>query len=261
MNKTLSTIMVATFALMLAACGGKTAREGNDVTNQTYDVAAADTADEDREMTEEEIEADGGIVKGKIIPIEQSWRKKTLTNVTGQGRTGIKAFAQAFCEAFPDYIPNKLLLQYLTTGKMTHPQAEIFGINDQSKKGYISSVMRTENTWNTDCCYWKRNDGHSLVAFWLAEQFENDDIDTHLIAFYDYDPKKNTMTPEPALTEMVEDVAKNFRTYIVTLPAEGKDITLMCIKENDSAEDSFEDICYDLTWNGYAFSVTEQSDR
>lgn len=69
------------------------------------------------------------------------------------------------------------------------------------------------------------------------------------------------MTPEPALTEMVEDVAKNFRTYIITLPAEGKDITLMCFKENDSDEDSFEDICYDLIWNGYAFSVTEQSDR
>ena len=125
-----------------------------------------------------------------------------------------------------------------------------------ASNGYLACLALLQYDTVTECCYWNRNNGHKLVAFWLSATFENSSLDRHLAAFYDYDPATGIMTPEPKLTQMIEQAASQYDAYSVRLPEEGKDIMIYDYTINEE-EDSAEIKNYALRWNGYDFKLEE----
>lgn len=217
---------------------GESGLKGEDAT-ETSETAKA----EDDASTKEEI----------ISQIKKAWRNKSISVVSNSGAPGIKDFAKAFCLVYPDYAPNKCLLEYVN-----NPSGYVRGdgksaITDKSSNGYLKSDFEYQYGWLTECCYWKRNNGHRLVAFWLAESHESGWEDC-VVAFYDYDPQTGVMTPETSLCDMIEKEVKRFQTYNLRLPIEGKDIEIYAVSY-DNDENMTDEGNYKLVWNGQTFKM------
>ena len=232
MRKKIFTAAIMALALTMLACGKK-----------------EKTSKEDNAYPSEEM-ADAESV---ISSIREVWKTKTIDVGDNEGTPDIGQFAFAFCEEYPDYEPNAALQEYLAQPKDYNEENTDFHINDDTSNGYLSSTLMTEYDFRTDCCYWKRKNGHQLVAFWLCEQHEGMDVPENLVLFYDYDPKTFKMTPEPQLTELVEKNTASFPTYEVRLPDEGKDIEIMTYTDAD--EESYDVSSFKMIWNGQNFIV------
>ena len=104
----------------------------------------------------------------------------------------------------------------------------------------------------TDVCYWNRKDGHQLVAAYMEDSGEGGWFE-NLVVFYDYDYANDLMTPEPELTQMIEDRMKKFDAYSVQLPREGKDIEVAGYVI-DEEQDNADGITLKLKWDGQTFN-------
>jgi len=250
---------LAALPFVLGACGDKKANKDKDADDKSEKVEA-------RAEFEEEPQGDerGDANESEIAAIRRIWTSHTLKDVTEGKKAGIELFALAFCTEYSNYKPNEALCKYLnsTTRKEeveVDMDIEDYGpltvhIDNQQQKGFISSSAMTQFDWLTDCCYWKRDNGHCLVAFWMSEGHEDPDTNDQFLLFYDYDPDTDSMTPEKSLVRMVDDVVGDFDSYGAELPADGKDIILngyTIDEENDSAEITE----FLLRWNGHDFKV------
>ena len=252
-NKFLIVALVA-LPFMLVACGDKAKQSEQNA--------------EKKEKTEKAEKKEKSVAKSKVkkdrsdseIPtIRRKWASEPLIDVAVGEPADIYRFAYAFCKEYAYYKPNKMIFDYIDDPGLYDEDETGFTIDDQPRKGYLSCSLMAECDWSTVCCYWKRDNGHRLVAFWLVEQQESDPLDDHLLAFYDYDPDTDNMMPEEELTEKVEDAMDRFDTYTVRLPADGKDIELIG-HDIDEEDDSAENTYYILRWNGYDFRMEKQDD-
>ena len=250
MKKSMFWMVLATTALMLTACGGKTAKsESEDEKSETAAVQ--------EEMTGMDEEDDSDVLDGnrQIDKIRQAWASQTIA--TEGKNVNIGMLAKAFCKQYADYQPNKVLLRYLNGEKNYNEGLPFeYNVNDMTSNGYLRCLALLQYDMLTECCYWNRNNGHKLVAFWLSATFESSTMDRHLAAFYDYDPATGIMTPEPKLTEMIEQTASQYDAYTIQLPDEGKDIMIYDYTINYE-DDSAESKNYALRWNGYDFKLEE----
>lgn len=255
MKNYLTAFVVAAMLLSFQACGSK--NEGAEKNADEEKTEVADQTVKDAEAQEEatedsDAEADEGFAS-EIENIEKVWRTQAIEVESGDITPGIQQFALAFCKMYPKYSPNAALQSYLIEPKAYNEEKTGCHINDATKNGYLTSRAMSQFNLNTDCCYWKCNNGHRLVAFWLDEGFENPDNDAHLALFYDYDPATDTMTPKPELTDMILKAAKSADEYSVTLPEEGKDITLTLF--TDGGDDNYDSTEKIMKWNGQGFNL------
>ena len=241
-TKTKTMIWLAALSLMLTACGEKKAKDVLVAEDKTEAVSETQTEDEDY-APESEVDV-----------VSSVWEMSPLTGVAKDGKAGIEQFADKFCYEYNNYKPNQVLCDYLRDPAKY--DNEDFNINCQPKKGYISCRGLFQSGYDTECCYWKRKNGHSLVAFWLDEGHESG-AEYQLLAFYDYDPDTDTMTPEPALSKKLTDVVDKYDSYSVTLPEEGKDIELIGYTDDEEEEDCIA-TCFQAHWNGNDFMKIEQ---
>ena len=245
-KNTLSTMLLV-MALTFAACGTKS---GESTPNEKADQPTQTEKTEKAEETEATVDEEGE--KSAISHIKEVWKTKTIDLGEREELPDVKQFALAFSEAYPDYKPNAAMKAYLAQPKNYDETKTGFHINtEQTRNGFISSRGMGQFDWDTDCCYWKRKDGHRLVAFWLSEGHENSGESQ--VLFYDYNPETYTMTPEPQLTDLVEKNAASFADFSVRLPAEGKDIEVMTFTENDM--DSYDTTSFQMIWDGQTFSI------
>ncbi|MCR4604043.1 MAG: hypothetical protein K5683_11015 [Prevotella sp.] len=256
-------ILVALAALpfVLGACGDKKANQAKDADDKSE--AVEERVDEESEQQGDE---QGDADESEIAAIRRSWASHTLGGVTAGKKAGIELFARAFCRQYPSYKPNEALTDYLDSATRSGElQVDMededygpipFRVDNQQQKGYISCGALTQFDWLTDCCYWKRDNGHCLVAFWMSEGHESG-YEEQLLLFYDYDPDADSMIPEKALVKKVDKVVGDFDSYRAELPADGKDIILygyITDEENDSAETTE----FLLRWNGNDFNIEQQ---
>ena len=235
-------VALAALSLMLTACGEK----------KTKDVLAAE--DKTETANENQNEDENYTPESEVDVISSVWEMSPLAGVAKDGKVGIEQFAQKFCYEYNNYQPNKELCDYLRDPAKYNN--EDFDINCQSKKGYISCRGMFQCSFDTECCYWKRKNGHSLVAFWLYEGHESG-AEYQLLAFYDYDPDTDTMTPEPALSKRLLDVVDKYDSYSVILPAEGTDIEIIGYTDNEE-EDNCIATDYQAHWDGNDFTKIEE---
>lgn len=248
------------FSLMLMSCGGQSANKSGR-TGADDDAAAEETADAKKAVVEEN--ADEGAPEGRtgdseILNIRRVWGNQPIA-VASDGKTvNIEVLASAFCKQYAKYKPNEVLRENLV-GKPSYGEDDLgslFNFENKSANGYLSCMAMIQYDWLTTCCYWKRSNGHKLVAFWLLETYEGDKKPACLLAFYDYDPATDTMTPETGLTKKVEEKMSSFDAYTVHLPDEGKDINITG-HQIDYEEDCAYNTDFLLRWNGNDFAIEQ----
>ncbi|MBQ0049297.1 MAG: hypothetical protein KBT12_03515 [Bacteroidales bacterium] len=115
------------------------------------------------------------------------------------------------------------------------------------KNGYLRHVVEGAGKLETQCCYWKRNNGRCLVGFY----YDNHDMDanggiscTSFLQFYTYNETLRTLEPiRNPWDEEIEGVGH----LIAELPCKGKDLRYRWGNEEDDTPWST------LSWNGYDF--------
>ena len=239
----------------VAACGKKEnqASQANEPETAINEPETA-MADQPREITsvgesEEPVTDNTPVEASGLQHIRDTWQSQKFAVEPGDMSPGVMQFAFAFCQQYEGFAPNAALLAYLTEPRGYDPEQTGYVIDNKEANGFVSAHGMSQYGRLTDCCYWKCRDGHQLVAFWLYEGTESGD--DHLLLFYDYDRTYDLMTPRPALTRMVEDVASHSDNYAVHLPIQGKDLAIDLF--TDSGDDSYETRTVRLKWNGDGF--------
>lgn len=256
MKRTVLSLIFAACLLPLASCSDKPAEQAQDAEAPTEAVAQNTPAAQSAGAAETATPAADG---HEIPPIRSRWASIALEGIQGGKTAGIDQFALAFCNQYPNYKPNAELAEYIKSPKTYNHQKTGASFDDMKRNGYYACFLADDLPWNTICCYWKRNNGHRLVAFYLIETQDEWEQTDQLLAFYDFDPATGIMTPEPDLTKMIEDTAAPYDVYHITLPSEGKDIGLLChniVPKHDRGRE----VIINFRWNGNGFDKEIERD-
>ena len=265
---------LAAFLFVLTACENKKAEQPQNKDNQKQEVVDDKNNDnkkqevvDDKNNDNQNVQVINGPTQkeespeetpGNIEIIRNVWEMTPIPGIAEKGKVDIERFARAFCYEYSNYEPNKALCDYLKDPKGYNN--EDYRIDNQKSNGYIKCQGMFQVSWDVTGCYWNRDNGHKLVAFWLEQGHESDpELADALVVFYDYDPAKDVMTPEPALGKAIEKAMAHYDTYSVVLPDKGKDIELVGYKidyKNDSAEPYY----YIYRWNGNDFKLEKAKD-
>ena len=234
---------LAAFSFMLTACGNKQAKQPNNADNNKQEVVDERTQEEDSPAS----------TPGDIGVIRSVWSRNPISGAAAVDGKDIERFAYVFCKKYSRYEPNQVLLSYLKNPKGFNN--EDYEVDNHTNNGYIKCMGRFQVSYDVTGCYWNRNNGHKLVAFWMEEGHESDpSLADNLLVFYDYDSATDMMTPEPALSEAIDNAMDQYDEYSIVLPDKGKDIEIvgyMIDYENDSAESTY----YIYRWNGNDFKL------
>lgn len=240
MKRTFLAIMVVAAGLMMTACFNNSSNNNN----------PNDNGNKKNEVTP--VQPEGKVVADPsgIDAIRKTWAKGPFDLDKGDIDPDIETFAFAICKKFPTCKTNKAMMDYLMDPKGYNN--EEYKIESSPRNGYIHCMRQVQTTPITDVCFWNRKNGNKLVAAYMEDTHESGEWAERLVVFYDYDPATDVMTPEPALTKMIENRIKSFDTYAVVLPKEGKDIKVIGYvidEENDSADA----VNLQLKWDGNTF--------
>jgi hypothetical protein len=233
---------LAAFSFMLTACENKANKQE---TPETPAETVVEEQTEEPTFTADDV--------NQIGVIRSVWEVNPIPGAAVNGKTDIERFASVFCNEYSNYEPNLVLLNYLKDPKGFND--ENYRVDNQKSNGYIKCMGMFQVSHDVTCCYWNRNNGHKLVAFWMEKGHESDPtLGDNLLVFYDYDPATDKMDPEPKLSEAIATAMAQYDDYTVVLPDKGKDIELvghMIDYENDSAENTY----YIYRWNGNDFKL------
>lgn len=239
--------------LMISACGNSQKNNDKSVdSDSTKDTPTAAQAEEEEDYYDTPSRG--------IDAIRAAWKSKTIKVDAGTTAPDIKELAFAFCKTYPQCETNRALMGYLNSPESSTKDEYELGLDDGfnyfinciPKEGYIRCMGEIEVDRFTYGCYWNRENGHKLFAAFMEECWETADWDQCLVVFYDYDPATDVLTPEPALTDMIENRMKDYFIYIVRLPEEGKDIEVVGFESIE--EDACADETFTLKWNGNTFN-------
>ena len=198
-----------------------------------------------------------------IVSIRKTWTSKTISVNAGKKTPDIKQLALAFCKTYPQCETNKAMMACLISPNAALKESyEIasngtkgnfsYHIDCKPRNGYIRCIATVETAPLTIACLWNRNNGHKLFAANMENTHENMAYDERLVVFYDYDSTTDVMTPDAALTDMIEKRVKGYDFYSVILPEQGKDIEVWAFtidKDSDTSESKE----MKLKWNGMNF--------
>lgn len=178
--------------------------------------------------------------------IDKGWAKKPINNVVN-GSLGI--MLERFDQTWPTWMGTAI------RGAMEKGESKVvldeetnLTVTIDSKNGYVEVGDAGTDGESMSACYWNRSNGHKLLAVHMSDPT---DPFIELVCFYDYDPQKKALIPEP-------DILAGFRKwtpenpYYYVLPKQGKTLAI----EEWTAEGRRRHI---FTWNGMkpVFSKTE----
>lgn len=185
--------------------------------------------------------------------IASRWTQKNIpVTVTHKGKP-VHDYAQAICAQFSDYLPNAYMVDYLSSpGNYTYEEKHYL-VEDDPRHGFIKIDGGGQFDFMTEVCYWKRKNGHALVAVLLqiGHEGEGQYTDAALL-FYDFNPKTHMLTPDMLVKRDVDTIlARHDGKPNFELPKEDKDISLSYTKWDPEEDFIFED--YTLKWTGNSF--------
>ncbi|MBR5102080.1 MAG: hypothetical protein IK092_03045 [Muribaculaceae bacterium] len=263
--------LLALIVIMLGSCSGENKGGGFGIkgfgADQDEDKietgAKADSADEYANEAEEFVdfeteEAEEPVseetkLTGDLASYVRSWDKVRI-KVDGGSSPNVRMFAKALCRQFNGYGPAEALENYTTYPNDYDYNEDLYQIEDKTSNGYIHCTGLTQFQNKIACCYWRRSNGHRLVALWIGAEKENPSLNKHLLAFYDFDPSTGYLTPEKELTRKVDNKVRGYDSYVVDLPIEGKNIIIQAFNY-DYDGDSANSREFKLRWNGDSFNL------
>lgn len=143
------------------------------------------------------------------------WPSKTFKSADGD----ILSLVEAFNQAMPTYS----VTTFLRDAKLPEDQQEYIDFIDLDN-GYVgfSEGSDDKESESMQARVWKRDNGHQLLAVSLSQPSS---AEVAFVAFYDYDPATQTLSPE-------YDYLKYFKIsfansmFSISLPQEGDDIVV-----------------------------------
>lgn len=246
-------VMMAIVCVAFLTGCGKSAKEGENVPDESKDNKEVVTESAEAQDESESADTDENVMSG-LYDVTSNWKQIPITVSPKGAKVNIQDFAQAFCSQYDRFEPNEKILKYFAAPKSYDEEAEIYRVESDISNGYIRSFLLTEVGRLTQMCYWNRKNGHSLVGVFMENGFESGKSET-VFMFYDYDPKTNIMTPDLNVYKVVEKVAldKTFDEYFLELPQKGKDIVVDLY--TDKGEDGSDVTEKTLKWTGDTFTL------
>ncbi|MCQ2973959.1 MAG: hypothetical protein MJ211_04035 [Bacteroidales bacterium] len=119
-------------------------------------------------------------------------------------------FGGEFMDAFNQYLKNKDAYNN-----------SMYYIDYAPQNGYAKIDMAVQYSNYIESCYWKRTNGHKLLAIYVYESGEGD-YENACLLFYDYNPATNAMEPDLNLYEKFVPIVE--KGYSIKLPKTGKNI-------------------------------------
>ena len=179
------------------------------------------------------------VVQGASIQdIEAGWTTKVITHVPS-GSLG--AMLQRFNETWPTTSVDEACRAIKTGYSNEDPEVGRIAVND-SKNGYIKVFDEAAGTDNQymSACVWNRSNKHRLLAVVIGQPVVPD---KEVICFYDYDPQKHILTPEPAI---LSGWKPRFKDSFVSYwpPRYGKELLIV-------EQRGYDELCrHHFKWNG-----------
>ncbi|MBR1463837.1 MAG: right-handed parallel beta-helix repeat-containing protein [Prevotella sp.] len=173
-----------------------------------------------------------------IQTIEAGWTTKVITHVSS-GSLG--TMLQRFNETWPTPSVGEAVQAIRSGYANQDPEAGRIVIND-ARNGYIrvyDEDARSENQYMS-ACVWNRSNKHRLLAVVIGQPYVPG---KEIICFYDYDPQKQTLTPESAiLSGWKPRFSNSFVAY--RLPRVGKELLIV-------EQQAYEELCtHHFRWSG-----------
>ena len=154
--------------------------------------------------------------------IANEWENVTLRNVPDGS---LATMLDCFNKKWPTWMLNAAIqtMKKGVDGGDSYENDRI-SVRNKPKNGYVSVTWwgNVERHEFMNACYWTRSNGNRLLGIYFGGTDKYPNI--HFVCFYDYDPKKHTLTPEPQIID-------GFRTtedteFYYDLPEEGKEFRI-----------------------------------
>ena len=178
--------------------------------------------------------------------IRAKWGSKVINDVpTG----GIAIMLERFDMTWPTAAGGDVcqVMQLGVAKKVLDPD-DGYTVEVDAKNGFVESYNAGSDRQYMQACVWRRSNGHRLFAIVIGQPV---DPEIEIICFYDYDPQKQTLTPEPnAIGDWLARTARG--NYSFRLPKEGKELLIF---------DNLEQKKHHFQWDGMrpVFDRTEQT--
>lgn len=161
--------------------------------------------------------------------VNDLWRTKTISVKGGGQAPDVVTLLKAFHQALPTWAVGKVLKQNDHPAKGTrrdgtaliHESLDDYRILIDLRNGYVDLASQTDID-QMEACVWRRSNGHRIFAVSLYEQH---DPVQHLLCWYDYDPKTETMKAERSPIDNYQKPFKNM-DFGWTLPMKGTDFEI-----------------------------------
>ena len=153
-----------------------------------------------------------------IETIKEGWSTKVIADVP---TAGLGIMLERFDMTWPTAAVGDVcqVMQLGVSKKVLDPD-DGYTVEVDAKNGYVESYTEGSDRQTMSACVWRRTDGHRLFAVVISQPV---DPDMEIACFYDYDPQKMTLTPEP---EILDNIRPLFPTAYMSfiLPRTGKDL-------------------------------------
>lgn len=181
--------------------------------------------------------------------IEKGWKTKTIGNVAN-GSFGV--MLECFDQTWPTWMVGAVrkTMEKGLSKEVLDEETALKVIVD-AKNGYAEVSDAGTDGEYMSACYWNRPNGHKLLAVCLGDPT---DPFIEFVCFYDYDPQKKALIPEPGILSDFRKWTVE-KPYFCNLPKQGKNLTIDEYNEEGHLRHIF-------TWNGTkpVFSKTEVVD-
>jgi len=152
--------------------------------------------------------------------IDKGWPVKTIGNVIN-GSLGI--MLERFDQTWPTWM-TKAVRNTMEKGlsrEVIEEETDLT-VTVDAKNGYVEVNDGGTDGEYMSACVWNRSNGHRLLAVCLGKPT---DPCIEMVCFYDYDPQKKTLTPEPDLLKGYRWCdRKEFTQIFCHLPKTGKNV-------------------------------------
>lgn len=154
--------------------------------------------------------------------IANEWEKTTLKNVPDGS---LATMLDCFNKKWPTWMLRAAVktMKKGVAGRDSYNNEQIV-VHNKPKYGFVSVDWwgQAERREFMRACYWKRSNGHRLLAIYFGGT--NQEPNIHFVCFYDYNPKKHTLTPEPQIIDGFQSTEDT--KFYFDLPEEGKELRI-----------------------------------
>lgn len=193
---------------------------------------------------------DPTIGRSSLGSIEAGWGAKTITDVS----IGMEAMLERFNQTWPTGVVGDVLtVMKEGAARMVLDESTGYEVINDFQNGYVKASDKGSERPYMSACLWQRVNGHRLLAIVIGQPVNPE---KEIICFYDYDPRRGMLIPEPHILDGWTSEAADSRLVHV-LPHADREFSI-----TEHFTDGFGTYLHHFSWNGMkpVFEFSELGD-